>query len=275
MDKTILFDMSESIQALITLVPSCPIFDQAHIQHLRSMEMLKLARFRRERAKQAHELCVSVGGEYQDAMMIEFKDFLISAKTALDSLAHEICLIFSLEIPARERSFNLFGFVTELEAKDQGFAVGIKSFCENGDWFRYFVNLRNPQTHRGLVEIKPYAIFKLTEDMEIRAVFSKKSEEVRDIPEKKIRSISHRQKDSPIQEIGYFLPDNPNETDPKKLVYEKKIVLEKYIDDLRTNIYSLFPICYKEATEEMNLLKKSILDGHCCYKVCRNNCSVK
>ncbi|MCJ7559210.1 hypothetical protein MUO79_01155 [Candidatus Bathyarchaeota archaeon] len=267
--------MSESIQALITLVPSCPIFDHIHIQHSKSIEMLKLARFRRKKAKQTHELCLSVGGEYQDAMMIEFKDFLISAKTALDSLAHEVCLIFSLQIPARKISFNLFGFVTELEAKDQGFAVGIKGFCENGDWFRYFVDLRNPQTHRGLVEVRPYLIVKPTRDMEIRAVFRKKSEEVRDISDREMRSISHRQKDPAIQEVGFLLPDNPEETDPKKLVYEKKIVLEKHIDELYTNIDSLFLICYKEAIEEMTLLKKGILDGHCCYKVCRNNCIVK
>lgn len=237
--------------------------------------MLKVARFRRKKAMQTHELCLSAGGQYQDAMMIEFKDFLISAKTALDSLAHEVCLIFSLKIPARRVSFNLFGFVKELKTKDQGFAVGIKGFCENEDWFRYFLDLRDPQTHRGLVEVRPYLIVRPTRDMKIVARFIKDSEEVHDMSDKEIRFISHGRRDPAIQEAGYFLPDNPNETDPKKLVYEKKIALAKYMGGLYTNIDSLFLMCYKEAIEEMNVLKKGILDGHCCYKVCCNNCIMK
>lgn len=277
MDKTVLFDISENIQALVTSIPSCPIFNRIHIQHSKTIEMLKLVRYRRKRATQAYELYLS-DGKYHDAMLAEFKDFLISVKTAFDSLAHEVNLIFSLGIPPRKISFNLYGFVDALEANDSRFSATIESFCKNGDWFQYFLDLRNPQTHRGLVEVCAYLKVKVTRDIEIRPAFMKKEEEVHDISEKsvqRLRSIPHLQRDPAVLEMGFFLPDNPREIDSKKFVYKKEIVLGEYIKELSKKIDSLFIICYKEAIEELNLLKKGISNGHCRYQVCATNCFLR
>ena len=264
-------DISESIKALKTAVPSCPILDGISIQHHKTLEMLKIIRFRRKKAVQSYELYMSFRGKYHDAMLAEFRDFLISIKTTLDSLAHELCLVFSLRVPERRISFNLHNFVNALEARNKQFADNIRAFCENGNWFQYFLDLRNSQTHRGLLEGRHYARINVTRDTGIRAVYEKfgLKKEILDVPDERQLSIPHRQeeekkRDRAIQEVRFLLPDNPKEVDSKKLVYEKRIFFGKYITELSSNIDSLFIICYKEAIKELNLLRKGISEGARC-----------
>jgi len=213
-------------------------------------------------------------GRHLDITMEEFKDFLISVKSALDSLAQEITIVFCMVNP--RRTFNLIDFINNLQKKDAKLANNIKQLCQEDGWFAYFLKLRNQATHSGKIVPISYLELKMVRDMKVKAIFKKIEGEIPDIPEEKLNKQPPAEKDNAIQDVGFFLPDNPEESDNSKVTHSRKIKFKKYHADLSQRINLLFTECYREMYNEINQMENSFSKKKCQKIGCAvRNCRFK
>jgi len=218
-------------------------------------------------------------GRHLEVTMEEFKDFLISAKSALDSLAQEINIVFCIKEP--KVTFNLKTFIKKLQKENAQFANDIQKLCEKGEkngWFEYFIDLRNPETHTSKITPTPYIDLqgRAGEYMKVKPVFKKIEGEIQDPLAEGLPQTHYAEKHNAIRDLGLYLPDNPKEIDPTKVTCNRKIKLSDYHIDLSKRINLMFKKCYQEIGDELDEMKNSIAKKRCQKIKCKiRNCRFK
>lgn len=264
---------SKKIEFLISKVPSCQMLRALRNQRFITQKKCRSVELRRKRMIKYYKILSSSMGRHLDVTMEEFKDFLISVKSSLDSLAQEIKIVFCIK---SKGNFNLYNFIQDLQKEDAKFASDIKQLCEKDGWFEYFLNLRNPETHTGKIIPISYIELKMVRDIKVKAVFKKIEGEIPDIPEEKVGKTLSAEKDNAIREVGFYLPDNPKESDSSKVTCVRKIKFRNYHVDLSQRINLLFKACYQEIDNDIDKMKNSISKKRCQKIRCNvRNCSLK
>lgn len=251
---------SKKIKSLISAASSCRMLRNLEYQRSITHKKCRSVELRRKRMMKYYDLLSRSMGKHSEITMEEFKDFLIALKSALDSLAQEIKIVFFLKMKG---NFNLYSFIDGLKKEDPEFAISIKNFCEKDKWFKYFLNLRNPETHTGKIIPISFITLKVVRDMKVKAVFKKIKGGISDPLEEELPQKSTAIKDHAIQEVGLYLPDNPEEPDSKKLTCKRKTKFSDYHVDLSRRISYLFTEFYKEIDKELDKMKKMISDKKC------------
>lgn len=266
--------LSKNIEVLVSSARNCQMLRNLRIQHFVTLEKCRSVELGRKRMIKYYQLYSSSMGRYLDLVMEEFKDFLISAKSALDSLAQEINIVFCTKEP--KATFNLKSFVKKLQKEDAQFASDITEFCEKDNWFTYFLKLRNRPTHTGRITPIPYIELKMLRDTKVKAVFRKIEGEIQDVSEKDLVEKPLATKDDRVSDVGFYLPDNPEESDSSKATCDRKIKFTDYHVDLSQRINLLFEKCYQEVDNELNQMKISF-SNKTCHKVrcSQRNCRLK
>lgn len=267
---------SKKIEFLISKVPSCQMLRALRSQRFITHQKCRSVELRRKRMIKYYNILSSNMGRHLNVTTEEFKDFLISVKSSLDSLAQEIKIVFCM---TSKGNFNLYNFIQDLQKEDAKFASDIKQLCEKDEkdgWFEYFLNLRNPETHTGKIIPIPYVELKMVRDIKVKPEFKKIEGEISDIPEEKVGKAPSAEKDNAIRKVGFFLPDNPKESDSSKVTCDRKIKFRNYHVDLSQRINLLFKACYREIGDEIDKMKKSISKKRCQKIRCNvRNCNLK
>jgi len=123
---------SKKIEFLISKVPSCQMLRALRSQRFITQKKCRSVELRRKRMIKYYKILSSSMGRHLDVTMEEFKDFLISVKSSLDSLAQEIKIEFCIK---SEGNFNLYKFIRDLQKEDAKFASDIKQLCEKDGLF--------------------------------------------------------------------------------------------------------------------------------------------
>ena|SRR3990170_2097132 len=270
------FSESKNIESLISSAPNCQMLRNLQHQRYITQKKCRSVELRRKRMMKYYDLLSRSMGRNSELTMEEFKDFLIALKSALDSLAQEIKIVFLIE---SKGNFNLYSFTEALRKENLKFATNIQKLCEKDEengWFEYFLNLRNPETHTGKITPISYIELKGVRDMKLTAVFKKIEGEIQDPITEGVPQTPYVEKDNAIREVGLYLPDNLKEIDPKKLTCNRKIKFSDYQIDLSKRINLLFTECYQEIGNELDKMKNSIANKKCQKIRCKiRNCSLK
>ena len=266
--------LSKNIEVLVSSARNCQMLRNLRIQHFVTLGKCRSVELGRKRMIKYYQLYSSSMGRNLDPVMEEFKDFLISAKSALDSLAQEINIVFCIKEP--KATFNLKSFVEKLQKEDAQFASDITKFCEKDNWFTYFLKLRNPSTHTGQITPISYIELKMLRDMKVKAVFRKIEGEIQDVSEKDLVEKPLATKDDCVRDVGIYLPDNPEESDSSKTTCDRKIKFKDYHVDLSKRINFLFEKCYQKVDNELDQMKNPISNKTCHKVKCiQRNCRLR
>jgi hypothetical protein len=264
------FSQSKKIRSLISVAGSCQMLKDLQQQRYITQKKCRSVDLRRKRMMKYYDLLSRSMWRHSEVTMEEFKDFLISLKSALDSLAQETRIVFLTKLGG---TFNLYSFLEALKRENETFALNIEELCEKGakdGWFEYFLNLRNPESHTGKITPSSYIVLRPVRDMTIKAVFKKIEGDIEDPSTEGLPQISSAKKNDAIQEVGLFLPDNPKETDPKKVTYNRRIKFGDYQVDLTRRINLLFRECYQEIGKELDKMENAIAKRRCQKTSCKN-----
>lgn len=120
-------NQSKKIKSLISAAPSCEMLRKLEYQRSITYKKCRSVELRRKKMMRYYNLLSRSMGRHSEITMEEFKDFLIALKSALDSLAQEIKIVFFLELNG---TFNLRRFIDALKKADPKFAIDVKKFCE-------------------------------------------------------------------------------------------------------------------------------------------------
>ena len=261
---------SKKIKSLISAAPRCGMLRNLENQRSITYKKCRSVEYRRKKMMRYYDLLSRSMGRYSEITMEEFKDFLIAIKSVLDSLAQEIKIVFFLK---SKGNFNLYGFIDGLKRENPEFAISIKNFCEKDKWYKYFLDLRNPETHTG--KITPYPFITVTGEkgayISIQPVFEEIKGEILEPLNEGVPQKYTAKKDGTVQEVGLQLPDNPEEPDFKKQTCKRNIKFTDYHVDLSRKISFLFTEFYKEINNELDKMEKMVSHKKCQ----KNRCSIK